>query len=534
MWNTWKINVEILCIFGIIKELRRRRIPSDVRGALDSFPARRSKGEADLGMQNETVRTRFAPSPTGFMHVGNLRTALYEYLIAKSMGGQFVLRIEDTDQERLVEGAVDVIYRTLDQVGLKHDEGPDVGGDYGPYIQSKRKDLYKPYAEQLVREGKAYYCFCTKERLDALHEAQEGGGYDRHCRNLPQEEVDRLLAAGTPYVIRQKMPVEGSTTFHDVVYGDITIENRELEDQILLKSDGYPTYNFANVIDDHLMHITHVVRGCEYLTSTPKYNLLYEAFGWDVPTYVHLPLIMGKNEDGSVSKLSKRHGATGFADLMAEGYLPQAITNYIALLGWCPKENRELFTLPELVENFSIEGISKSPAVFDYDKLTWFNAEYIRAMTQDEFIAAAMPYFQQVFGDKQMNWEVLASILQPRVTKLTEIPGMIGFFQELPEYSVDLFVNKKSKTNLENSVTMLEAAIPELKSVSNWQLDTIHDQLIALAQRLEVKNGTLLWPVRIAAAGMQVTPGGAMEILAILGKEESLRRLEIGLEKLKK
>ena len=346
MWNTWKINVEILCIFGIIKELRRRRIPSDVRGALDGFPARRSKGEADLGMQNETVRTRFAPSPTGFMHVGNLRTALYEYLIAKSMGGQFVLRIEDTDQERLVEGAVDVIYRTLDQVGLKHDEGPDVGGDYGPYVQSKRKDLYKPYAEQLVREGKAYYCFCTKERLDALHEAQEGGGYDRHCRDLPQEEVDRLLAAGTPYVIRQKMPVEGSTTFHDVVYGDITIENRELEDQILLKSDGYPTYNFANVIDDHLMHITHVVRGCEYLTSTPKYNLLYEAFGWDVPTYVHLPLIMGKNEDGSVSKLSKRHGATGFADLMAEGYLPQAITNYIALLGWCPKENRELFTLP--------------------------------------------------------------------------------------------------------------------------------------------------------------------------------------------
>lgn len=534
MWNTWKINVEILCIFGIIKELRRRRIPSDVRGALDSFPARRSKGEADLGMHNETVRTRFAPSPTGFMHVGNLRTALYEYLIAKSMGGQFVLRIEDTDQERLVEGAVDVIYRTLDQVGLKHDEGPDVGGDYGPYVQSKRKDLYKPYAEQLVREGKAYYCFCTKERLDALHEAQEGGGYDRHCRDLPQEEVDRLLAAGTPYVIRQKMPVEGSTTFHDVVYGDITIENRELEDQILLKSDGYPTYNFANVIDDHLMHITHVVRGCEYLTSTPKYNLLYEAFGWDVPTYVHLPLIMGKNEDGSVSKLSKRHGATGFADLMAEGYLPQAITNYIALLGWCPKENRELFTLPELVENFSIEGISKSPAVFDYDKLTWFNAEYIRAMTQDEFITAAMPYFQQVFGDKQMNWEVLASILQPRVTKLTEIPGMIGFFQELPEYSVDLFVNKKSKTNLENSVTMLEAAIPELKSVSDWQLDTIHDQLIALAQRLEVKNGTLLWPVRIAAAGMQVTPGGAMEILAILGKEESLRRLEIGLEKLKK
>ena len=323
-----------------------------------------------------TVRTRFAPSPTGFMHVGNLRTALYEYLIAKSQGGTFVLRIEDTDRERLVEGAVDVIYNTLEKVGLRHDEGPDIGGEYGPYVQSERKDTYRPFAEQLVKEGKAYYCFCDKERLESLHqESGEFGGYDRHCRNLPEEEVQKLLDAGVPYVIRQKMPIEGSTTFVDAVYGEITIENSELEDQILLKSDGYPTYNFANVIDDHLMHITHVVRGCEYLTSTPKYNLLYEAFGWEVPTYVHLPLIMGKDAEGNVSKLSKRHGATGFDDLVQEGYLPEVITNYIALLGWCPKDNREVFTLEELCENFSIDGISKSPSVFDYDTLTWFNGE---------------------------------------------------------------------------------------------------------------------------------------------------------------
>jgi glutamyl-tRNA synthetase len=470
------------------------------------------------------------------MHVGNLRTALFEYLIAKSAHGSFVLRIEDTDQERYVEGAVDVIYHTLEQVGLKHDEGPDIGGEYGTYVQSERKGIYKPYAEQLIKDGKAYYCFCTKERLESLHNEKEGeefGGYDRHCRDLPQEEVQRLLEAETPYVIRQRMPIEGSTTFHDVVYGDITIENRELEDQILIKSDGYPTYNFANVIDDHLMNITHVVRGCEYLTSTPKYNLLYEAFGWDVPTYVHLPLIMGKNEDGTVSKLSKRHGSTGFSDLLKEGYLPQTIVNYIALLGWCPKENREVFTLQELAENFSIDGISKSPAVFDYDKLSWFNGEYIRAMSLDDFTKIAMPYYKSVFPDNDLNWQVLSTILQPRVTQLTQIPEMIGFFKELPDYSSEFFINKKSKTNLENSVVMLQEAIAVLNEISDWSVDTIHENLMALAQKLEVKNGTLLWPVRIAAAGMLVTPGGAMEILAILGKEESIRRLNIGLEKLK-
>ena len=443
------------------------------------------------------------------------------------------MRIEDTDQERLVEGAVDVIYRTLALVGLKHDEGPDVGGQYGPYVQSQRKDTYKPYAQQLVKEGKAYYCFCTKERLDALHQEQGvGGGYDRHCRDLPQEEVDKLLAQGVPYVIRQKMPLEGSTTFQDAVYGEITVENKELEDQILLKADGYPTYNFANVIDDHSMNITHVVRGCEYLSSAPKYNLLYEAFGWQVPTYVHLPLIMGKNEDGSVSKLSKRHGATSFEDLMQDGYLPEAITNYIALLGWCPKDNQEMFTLGELEENFSIDGISKSPAVFDYDKLTWFNGEYLRGKTPAEFLQLAKPYFQQVFPDTEAPYEKLVEILQPRVTKLTQIPEMIGFFKNLPEYEKELFINKKSKTNLENSKAVLEDAITFLEALPNWDHDGIHDRLIQYAQEKELKNGTVMWPVRIAAAGQMVTPGGAIEILEILGREESLRRLRLGLAKL--
>lgn len=478
------------------------------------------------------VRTRFAPSPTGFMHVGNLRTALYEYLVAKSQGGKFVLRIEDTDRERLVEGAEDVIYKTLEQVGLAHDEGPDVGGEYGPYVQSQRKDLYKPYAEQLVREGKAYYCFCTKERLESLHDEHGIGGYDRHCRDLPQEEVNRLLDAGTPYVIRQKVPLTGSTTFEDAVFGSITIDNKEIEDQVLLKADGYPTYNFANVIDDHLMHITHVVRGCEYLTSTPKYNLLYEAFGWEIPTYVHLPLIMGKNEDGSVSKLSKRHGSTSFEGLMEEGYLAPVITNYIALLGWCPKDNQEIFSLPELVKAFSIDGISKSPAVFDYDKLNWFNAEFIKAMSEEEFTSHAMPYYREVFGEEEKPWNVLYSILPARISKFTEIPQLLHFFKELPEYPADFFVNKKSKTNLENSPKMLEAALEALEQLPAWELDKIHDCLIQLASTLEVKNGTLLWPVRIAAAGTLVTPGGAMEILTLLGREESIRRLKAGLAKL--
>ncbi len=479
-----------------------------------------------------TVRTRYAPSPTGFMHVGNLRTALYEYLIAKSQGGRFVLRIEDTDRERLVEGAVDVIYNTLKVAGLSHDEGPDVGGEYGPYVQSERKDMYLPYAEQLIKEGKAYRCFCTKERLEKLSEESVGGGYDGHCRDLPQEEIDRLLEEGTPYVIRQKMPREGSTTFSDAVFGDITVENTELTDQILIKSDGYPTYNFANVIDDHTMGITHVVRGCEYLSSTPKYNLLYEAFGWEIPTYVHLPLIMGKNEDGSVSKLSKRHGATGFEDLVADGYLPEAIINYIALLGWCPKSNQEIFTLQELTENFHVDEISKSPSVFDYDKLSWLNGEYLRAMSPEQFAAVAKPYFDEVFADASYDAMKLAAILQQRTVKLTDIPGVIDFFKELPEYDKELFVNKKSKTTLENVPSILKAVFDELSALESWDAEGIKESLINLAVKLELKNGTVMWPARIAVAGKTVTPGGAVEILDILGREESLRRMKLGLEKL--
>lgn len=479
-----------------------------------------------------TVRTRYAPSPTGFMHVGNLRTALYEYLIAKSLDGKFILRIEDTDRERLVEGAVDVIYNTLKVAGLNHDEGPDVGGDFGPYVQSERKGMYLPFAEQLIKEGKAYRCFCTKERLEQLSEESVGGGYDGHCRDLSQEEIDRLLAEGVPYVIRQKMPKEGSTTFSDAVFGDITVENSELTDQILIKSDGYPTYNFANVIDDHTMGITHVVRGCEYLSSTPKYNLLYEAFGWEIPTYVHLPLIMGKNEDGSVSKLSKRHGATGFEDLVRDGYLPEAIINYIALLGWCPKSNQEIFTLEELTKNFHVDEISKSPSVFDYDKLSWLNAEYLRAMTQEQFAEVAEPYFKEVFGDASFDGMKLTAILQQRTVKLTDIPPMIDFFKELPEYEAELYVNKKSKTNLENAPVLLKAVYDELAKLENWNCDSIKELLISYAEKNELKNGTVMWPARIAVAGKTVTPGGAVEILDILGKEESLRRMEIGLKKL--
>lgn len=484
-------------------------------------------------MSNKTVRTRFAPSPTGFMHIGNLRTALYEYLVAKSQGGDFVLRIEDTDRERYVEGAVDIIYNTLKVAGLQHDEGPDKPGKYGPYVQSERLNMYKPYAEQLIEQGKAYRCFCTKERLDSLKDDETpGGGYDRHCRDLPQEEIDRLLAEGVPYVIRQKMPLEGSTTFTDAVFGEITVENSELQDQILIKTDGYPTYNFANVIDDHTMNITHVVRGCEYLSSTPKYNLLYEAFGWEVPTYIHLPLIMGKDAEGNVAKLSKRHGSTGFEDLIKEGYLPQAIINYVALLGWCPSDNQEMFTLDELTRAFSIDGISKSPSIFDYDKLEWFNGEYIRKMSSEEFTSYAMPYYKEAVTSRELPWDKLCGILQQRVTRFTQIPEMIDFFDKLPEYDAEMFVNKKSKTNLENAPVMLKAVTDRLTALESWDKDSIHDCLINLAQELEVKNGTVMWPARIAAAGKKVTPGGAVEILEILGRDESLARLNLGLKKL--
>ena len=483
-----------------------------------------------------TIRTRFAPSPTGFMHVGNLRTALYEYLVAKHAGGTFILRIEDTDRERYVEGAEQVIYDTMAIAGLVHDEGPDIGGDYGPYVQSERLNMYKPYAEQLIKDGKAYRCFCTKERLESLRENAADGvtGYDRHCRNLSEEEIEANLRAGIPYVIRQKMPLEGETSYHDFVYGDITFPNKDLDDQILIKTDGFPTYNFANVIDDHTMGITHVVRGSEYLSSTPKYNLLYEAFGWEIPTYIHLPLIMGKSvdEEGKevISKLSKRHGSTGFLDLINEGYLPEAIINYIALLGWAPKDTREIFSLEDLVKEFDVSGISKSPSVFDYDKLAWVNAEHIKLMDEETFLAHAKPFYDKA-GVRPDCYAMLDELLKPRITKFNEISDKLAFLESYADYDVSLFEHKKSKSTVESSKEMLEAAIPVLENTA-WEREALTEALMTLAQQKEVKNSVVMWPVRIAASGVAVTPGGCSEVLILLGREESLRRLNEGLSKL--
>ena len=481
------------------------------------------------------IRTRFAPSPTGFMHVGNLRTALYEYLTAKHEDGTFVLRIEDTDRERYVEGATQVIYDSMKLAGLEHDEGPDIGGEFGPYVQSERLSMYKPYAEQLVEQGKAYRCFCTKERLEALKEnAPEGTGYDRHCRDLSAEEIQKNLDAGMPYVIRQKMPLTGSTSYHDLVYGDITFPNEDLDDQVLIKTDGFPTYNFANVIDDHTMGITHVVRGSEYLSSTPKYNLLYEAFGWEIPTYIHLPLIMGKSvdEEGNevISKLSKRHGSTGFMDLINEGYLPEAIINYIALLGWAPKDTREIFSLKELIEAFDINGISKSPAVFDYDKLSWVNQEHIKAMSDEEFLEHAKPFYDEAGVDASC-YALLAELLKPRIAKFTEITEKLSFIKEYGDFELELFEHKKSKSTIESSKQMLEKAIPVLEQL-DWDRDVITEAMKTLAEGLEVKNSVVMWPVRIAAAGVAVTPGGCAEVMLLLGKEESLRRIKYAYSRL--
>ena len=475
------------------------------------------------------VRTRFAPSPTGYMHVGNLRTALYTWLIARNQGGTFILRIEDTDQGRLVEGATDVIYRTMAECGLTHNEGPDVGGPVAPYIQSQRRDTYGKYAHALVEKGHAYYCFCEKAESQ-----EDAGGFRRRedpCRSLSAQEVQARLDAGTPYVIRQKIPLEGSTTFHDAIFGDITVENSTLDDQVLLKSDGLPTYNFANVIDDHLMGITHVVRGSEYLSSAPKYNLLYEAFGWEVPTYVHCSPVMRDQHN----KMSKRHGDPSYEDLKAQGYLTEAILNYVALLGWSPRgeqAEQEVFSLRELAEAFDIGGISKSPAIFDIEKLTHFNALYLRAMTPEAFHAAAEPYIRQAVKNPALDTRAIAGLLQARCERLTEIPEKVDFFDALPEYGAELFTNKKSKTNSEVSKAMLEAAIPALEALPAWDQDSIHGCLVALAEQQAVKNATLMWPVRIAAAGRTVTPGGAVEICRILGREETLRRLRLGLEKL--
>ena len=475
------------------------------------------------------VRTRFAPSPTGYMHVGNLRTALYTWLIARSSGGAFILRIEDTDQGRLVEGAVDVIYRTLAECGLTHDEGPDVGGPVGPYIQSQRRDTYGRYAHLLVEKGCAYYCFCEKTESE-----EDSGGFHRAadpCRSLSPEEARARVEAGEPYVIRQRIPETGTTTFHDAIFGDITVENAALDDQVLLKRDGLPTYNFANVIDDHLMGITHVVRGSEYLSSAPKYDLLYQSFGWDVPTYVHCSPVMRDQHN----KMSKRHGDPSYEDLKAQGYLTEAILNYVALLGWSPRgelAEREMFTLPELAEAFDIAGISKSPAIFDIDKLTHFNALYLRAMSPEDFHAAAEPYIRQSVKNPGLDTRSIAALLQARCEKLTEIPEKVDFFEVLPAYGADLFTNKKSKTNEEVSRRMLESVIPALEETAEWSPEAIHGCLTGLAEKLEVKNATLMWPVRIAAAGRAVTPGGAVEICCILGRDECLRRLWVGLEML--
>ena len=479
------------------------------------------------------VRTRFAPSPTGYMHIGNLRTALYEYLIAKSQGGKFILRIEDTDQERQVEGAVDVIYNTMRMTGLHHDEGPDIGGEYGPYVQSERMGMYMDYAKELVEKGEAYYCFCTKERLESLKESNAEGAavakYDRHCLGLSKEEVQAKLDAGVPFVIRQKMPDSGTTTFSDVVYGDITVENTELDDQILMKADGFPTYNFANVVDDHLMHITHVVRGSEYLSSTPKYNLLYKAFGWEPPVYVHLPAVMRDAHH----KLSKRHGDKSFEDLVREGYVVEAIVNYIALLGWSPSGTQEIFSLKELEENFDMAGLSKSPAIFDIKKLTWMNSEYLKAMDFDKYYALAEPKLKEALGDTDLDLKKIAALLQKRLETLNDIPGLVEFFKTLPEYGTELYTHKKMKTNAEIALSSLEAALPVLENLADWNTTSIHDALMALVGELGIKNGQLLWPVRTALSGEPTSPGGAMELADILGKEESLRRIRKGIELLK-
>ena len=480
---------------------------------------------------NNQVCTRFAPSPTGYMHIGNLRTALYAYLLARAGSGKFIVRIEDTDQERLVEGAVNVSLSTLATTKLDYDEGPIVGGPNGPYVQSERKPIYKEYAEKLVAMGAAYYCFCTEERLSKLHEADENAGYDRHCRNLSAEEVKAHLDAGEPYVIRQKIPLTGTTTYTDEVFGEISMENKEMQDQILLKADGFPTYNFAHVVDDYLMGVTHVVRGSEYLTSTPKYVLLYDSFGWERPKYVHLPLLMGKEiaEDGSVkiSKLSKRHGAVSFQDLVKNGYLPEAIVNYISLLGWCPKDtNEEIFTLDQLKTLFSIDGINKSPAVFDYDKLRWFNSEYIKALPDEEFAAKAMPYLDACCP-AYVNKDALCTLLHGRTAVFSEIPEAVKFVTERLPMEGDLYTNKKNKTTPAICKAILADVKPILSSAADWNNDALFELLKGYADEKGIKAGAVMWAVRIAVARQSVTPGGATEIMTVLGREETLARLDL-------
>lgn len=476
------------------------------------------------------IRTRFAPSPTGRMHVGNLRTALYAYLIAKHEGGDFILRIEDTDQERFVEGAVDIIYRTLQKTGLVHDEGPDKDGGVGPYVQSERQKsgLYLEYAKKLIDKGEAYYCFCDKERLAGLTRTVAGkeiNVYDKHCLSLSREEVEEKLAAGVPYVIRQNNPMEGETVFHDEIYGDISVENAELDDMILIKSDGYPTYNFANVVDDHLMGITHVVRGNEYLSSSPKYNRLYEAFGWEVPVYVHCPLIT----DEAHNKLSKRCGHSSYEDLIEQGFLTEAVVNFVALLGWSPSDNREIFTLEELTEAFDYHHMSKSPAVFDYTKLKWMNGEYIKRMDFEKFYEMALPYLTDTVK-KPLNLRKIAEMVKTRIEIFPDIPALIDFFEELPAYDVAMYAHKKMKTTVQSSLEVLKELFPVLEKQEDYSNDALYQTLCDFVARKGCKNGYVLWPVRTAVSGKQMTPAGATEIMEILGKEESLSRIRRGIE----
>ena len=476
------------------------------------------------------VRTRFAPSPTGRMHVGNLRTALYAYLVAKHEGGDFILRIEDTDQERYVEGAVDIIYRTLQKTGLIHDEGPDKDGGCGPYVQSERqeKGIYLQYAKQLIEKGEAYYCFCDKERLESLKQTVAGKEihvYDKHCLHLSKEEVEEKLAAGVPYVIRQNNPTEGTTTFEDEIYGDITVDNAELDDMILIKSDGYPTYNFANVVDDHLMGITHVVRGNEYLSSSPKYNRLYEAFGWEVPVYIHCPLITDENHQ----KLSKRCGHSSFEDLVEQGFLTEAIVNFVALLGWSPADNQEIMSMQEMIEKFDYHHMSKSPAVFDYTKLKWMNGEYIKKMDFDAFYEMALPYIKEVIT-KEYDLKKIAHMVQTRIEIFPDIRDHIDFFETLPEYDVAMYTHKKMKTNAQTSLEVLQEILPILEEQEDYSNDALYATLLKYVEQKGVKNGYVMWPIRTAVSGKQMTPGGATELMEVLGKDESLARIRKGIE----
>ncbi len=477
------------------------------------------------------IRTRYAPSPTGKMHVGNLRSALYEFLIAKHDNGDFMLRIEDTDQERFVEGATEIIYRTLEKTGLVHDEGPDKDGGYGPYVQSERMKtgIYMKYAKELIAKGEAYYCFCDKERLESLRTEVVDGKeimiYDKHCLSLSKEEVEANLAAGKPFVIRQNNPQEGTTTFHDELYGDITVNNSELDDMILIKSDGYPTYNFANVVDDHTMNITHVVRGNEYLSSSPKYVRLYEAFGWEVPVYIHLPLITDENH----KKLSKRSGHASFEDLIEQGFVTEAIVNYVALLGWSPEDNREIFSLEELIQSFDYHRVSKSPAVFDIVKLRWMNGEYLKAMDFDCFFEMAEPYLKKVLT-KSFDLRKIANMVKTRIEVFPDIAEHVDFFEELPEYDVAMYTHKKMKTNAETSLEVLKDVLPILEAQEDYSNDGLYQTLVKYVEEKGCKNGYVMWPIRTAVSGKQMTPAGATEIMEVLGKEESLKRIRKGIE----